>query len=180
MQAVSRYAVGLRFGLITGLLYVLLLFLRYKFFSFTPPSFFYISLITYFIILMMFLITGIARKRELGGYAELQEIFQSIFITILITELSYVLFNFIYMKYVNPGFLENFKETSLAYYKKMGHSPEQIHTEMDSIHALSEGMKPFDLLKGFGTIVVIDSIFGFIFAAIVRRKKPIPVVEPKI
>jgi hypothetical protein len=173
MQPGSRYAIGVRFGLITGLLYAILLFLRYKFLASTPPSFFYISLATYVIVLMMFLFTGIARKKQLGGYAEIQEIFQSIFIAILITELTYVLFNFIYMKYADPGFLERFKSTSLAYYNRMGQTPEQIHTEMDSIHALSEGMKPVDLIKGFGTIVVIDSIFGFIFAAIIRKKRPI-------
>ena len=173
MNPTSKYSLGLRFGLITGFLYVSLLFLRYKFYISTPPSFSLFAIISYFIILMMYLITGILRKKQLGGYAEIKDIFQSIFITILITELFYVLFNFIYLKYADPGFLENFQGSALAYYKKLGYTTEQINMEMKDVRTLTDGMKPEGMIKGFGTIVVIDSIFGFIFAAILRKKKPI-------
>jgi Protein of unknown function (DUF4199) len=179
MQPVSKYTVGVRFGLIAGVLYCIFLFLRYTFFSSAPPSFFYCTVVSYFLILMVYLFTGIARKKELGGYAELREIFQSIFITILITELFYVLFNFIFLKFADPGFLNRFEATSMAYYKKMDMTPEEISTDMKSIKVFSETMKPGGMLKGFGTTVIIDSIFGFIFAAIVRRKKPIQ-AEPKL
>jgi hypothetical protein len=173
MQPVSKYTVGLRFGLITGILYVCLLFIRYKFLASTPRSFYFLALISYLFVLVMYLITGIARKKELGGYAELKEVFQSIFITILITELLYVLFNFVYLKFVEPGFFENFQVTAMAYYKELKYTPDQIDMEMKGVKTLSDAVKPLGLLKGFGTIVVIDSIFGFVFAGIVSRKKPI-------
>ena len=173
MHPSSNYSVGSRFGLITGFLYVGLLFLRYKFFAFTPRSFYFIALVSYLFILLMYLITGIARKKELGGTAEIKEVFKSIFIAILITELMYLLFNFIYLKWVDPGFSGNFQEISQAYYKNLGYSADQLEMEMKAVKLMSDAVKPEGLLKGFGTIIVVDSIFGFIFAAILSKKKPI-------
>jgi hypothetical protein len=173
MRPSSKYSVGPRFGLITGFLYVGLLFLRYKFFAFTPRSFYFAALISYLVILLMYLIAGIARKKELGGSAEIKEIFKSIFIVILVTELMYLLFNFIYLKFVDPGFQGNFHEISLAYYKNLGYSSDQIEMEMKAVKVMSDAVKPEGLLKGFGAIIVVDSIFGFIFAAVLSRKKPI-------
>src|SRR5271169_6223703 len=112
MDPVSKYSIGLRFGFITGLLYAVLLFFRYHFFASSPISFGLFAIVSYFIILMMYLFTGITRKRQLDGYGELKEIFQSIFIAILIAELAYVLFNLIYIKFVEPAFWENFKATT--------------------------------------------------------------------
>jgi hypothetical protein len=115
MTATSKYTVGIRYGVITAFIYMVILFLRYHFFAGSPVSFFLFSMTGYIFILMMYLATGIARKKELGGYGDLKEIFQSIFIAILITELVYILFNFIYFKFVDPVFWENFKAVSLVY-----------------------------------------------------------------
>ena len=80
----------------------------------------YLRMVSYFIILVMYLFTGIARKKELGGYGEMKEIFQSIFIAILITELLYIIFNLIYLKYVDPAFWDKFQRHLMAHYGKDG------------------------------------------------------------
>src|SRR5260370_11858215 len=100
MTPVSRYRIGLRYGFITGLLYFVLLFCRYKFFSSNPRYFVLFAIVSYLIILIMYLITAIARKNELGGYADLKEIFTAVFIVILITELLFIVFNLVYFKIV--------------------------------------------------------------------------------
>jgi Protein of unknown function (DUF4199) len=178
MQPISKYRIGIRFGLITGLLYMVLLFIRNRFFAQNPDHYVYATFVIYFLVLVCLLFAGISRKAELNGYATMQEIFQSIFITILITELCYVLFNLVYLKFVNPGFPDTFKNDALIYFQSQHRSQQEINAGMESVQALMENVKPGGLLKGFGTSVVIDSIFGFIFAAIFRRKKPIP-KEPK-
>src|SRR5882762_3023476 len=124
MIPTSRYTVGLRFGLLTGLLYVVLLFVRYNFFTSNPVSFGLCAIVSYLIILMMYLFTGIARKKELGGYADFKEIFTSIFIAILIAEAVYVIFNLIYLKFVDPSFWDNFRANTLAYLQKKGLTDE--------------------------------------------------------
>ena len=179
MKQTSKHAIGLRYGLTGGILYVVLLLLRYRLFAANPNTFFSAGLVSYLCILIVFLFCGIARKKSLKGQATLQEIFQSIFIAILLTELSYVLFNFIYLKLIDTAFVENFKVSSLLYYKSLNYTPDQIDLEMKGIQTLTDAVKPAGLLKGFGTIVVMDSIFGFIFSAVLNIKKPVS-ANPKL
>jgi len=173
MQTVSKYKNGVRFGLITGLAYIVLLYIRYAYFASNPRSFNFFALATYIFILLMYLITAFGRRKELGGFGTMKEIFQSIFIAILITEFFYVVFNFIYIKYADPSFVENLLSTTRSFYIKLNYTTEQIDMEMKAVKSLSDAIKPEGLLKGFGTIVIIDSIFGFLFAGILSRKKPV-------
>jgi Protein of unknown function (DUF4199) len=167
----SKYSIPLRFGLITGAIYIVLLFVRYKYFASDPVQFGLSALITYVIILMMYVFTGIARKKELGGYGESREIFQSIFIVILITELFYVFFNLIYLKYIDPAFWENLKTRSISYYQGLKMNSEQMDQRMKSFKDIDQQTTPMGLLKGYGFSVIIDSLFGLIIASILRKKK---------
>jgi hypothetical protein len=168
----SKYSIPLRFGLITGVIYIILLFIRYKYFASDPVQFALSALITYVIVITMYVLTGIARKKELGGYGESREIFQSIFIVILITELFYVFFNLIYLKYIDPAFWENLKTTSISYYQHLKMNNEQMDQRMKSFKDIDQQTSPIGLLKGYGFSVIIDSLFGLTIAAILRKKKP--------
>ena len=172
MNQISRSTIGLRFGLLTGLLYMVVLFIRYKHFASSPVSFGLFTLVSYIIILMMFLFTGIARKKELGGYGEYRDIFTSIFIAILIAELFYVVFNLIYFKYIDPAFWDNFKTNTLTYLQKLHSTDAQIDEQMKGFKDMGQQTKPTGLIKGYGFGVIIDSVFGLIFALILRRRKP--------
>jgi hypothetical protein len=173
MRQISKYSVGLRYGLIGGVLYAVLLFCRFKYFSSNPTSYYSFTETSYLIILITLFLAGMARKKELGGFAEMREIFQSIFIAILLLELVYVLFVFIYMKFTDPGFISHFRASSLAYFHQKQLTDKDIDERIKGIESITEETKPSGLVIGFGTAVVVDSVFGFIFAAILRRKKPI-------
>jgi len=173
MNPSSKYIIGIRFGLLTGAIYILLLFVRYHFSSSNPIFIVVFATISYLIILLFFLVTGIARKKELGGFAETREIFQSIFIAILITELFYVLFNLIYFRFIDPAFWDHFRSTTLAFMEKAGLTQDEIDEKMKSFKDAGQQTSPLGLLKGYGTSVVVDSIFGLIFAALLRKKKPV-------
>lgn len=179
MQPTSKYSMGLRYGLITGLVYAILLFLRYNFFAGGPISLGIFSLISYLIVLGLFLVAGMSRKKELLGYADFKDIFRTIFIVILITEAVYVIFNAIYLKYVDPSFFDNFKSTTRNFLEKSGLTQDQIDDKMKSFDDSNKQMSTMGLLKGFGSWVVIDSIIGMIYAAILRKKKDI-FEEPKL
>jgi hypothetical protein len=172
MTTVSKYRIGLRYGFITGLLYFILLFCRFKFFSSNPRYFVVCAVVSYLIILMMYLFTAIARKNELGGYADLKEIFTSVFIVILITELVFIIFNLVYFKIVDPAFWENFQASTRSKLQ-MAHIPqEQIEQEMKSFKDMENQSSPGNLIKGYGISVVMDSVFGLIFAIILRKQNP--------
>jgi Protein of unknown function (DUF4199) len=172
MNPTSKYKVGIRYGWIAGLTYVVLLFCRFRFFGSDTTSYFSFTLASYILILFIFFFAGIARKKELGGFAHVREIFQSIFISILITELIYVFFVLLYMKFIDPGFMNQFRNSALAYFQKMGLAKSDLDIRMQGIDSLADQVKPAGLVKGFGTAVVIDSIFGFMFAFILRKSKP--------
>lgn len=177
MNPVSNYKIGLRFGLFTGLIYIILLFVRYHFAASNPILIGVFTLLTYLVILILFLFTGIARKKELGGSGEMNEIFRSIFIAILITELFYVSFNLVYFKFIDPAFWDNFKANSLSIMEKAGLTKEEIDEKMKGFKDFGQETKPMELIKGYGTGVVVDSIFGLIFAAILRKKKSVNISE---
>jgi Protein of unknown function (DUF4199) len=179
MQPISKYSMGLRYGLITGLAYAILLFFRYKFFAGSPIALAIFSMVSYLIILGLYLFAGISRKKELVGYADFKDIFRTIFIVIIITEAVYVIFNAIYLKYVDPAFFDNFKSTTRNFLEKSGLTQDQIDERMKSFDDSGKQMTPMSLLKGFGSWVVIDSIIGMIYAAILRKKKDI-FEEPKL
>lgn len=173
MDKESKYYIGLRFGLLTGVIYVVLLFIRYRYVASSPVQFSFFAMATYIIILMLYLFAGIARKKQLGGYGDMKEIFQAIFIVILITELFYIIFSLVYLKWIDPLFWENFKTISRIYYEKEKLSVEQMEQAMKGFKDVDQETKPMGLLKGYGYSVIIDSLFGFIIASIVRKKNPI-------
>jgi len=173
MQEVFKYRVGLRFGLITGLLYAILLFLRYRIFDSNPVSFGVCTAVSYLIILLLYSFAGIAQKKELGGYGEMKDIFQAIFIAILIAEMAYVIFNFIYLKYIDPSFWDIYRSRSLLYYHSVNLTDAQIDQIMKNLKDVDKETRPFGLLKGYGFAVVVDSIFGLIVAAVLKKRKPV-------
>lgn len=172
MTPVSKNRIGLRYGLITGLLYFILLFCRFRFFSFDPRYFVLSAVVSYFIILIMYLFTAIARRNELGGYADLKELFTAVFIVILITELVYIIFNLVYFKVVDPAFWDHFQASTRMALQK-AHVPEdQIDQQTKSFKDMENQSSAGNLIKGYGFSVVIDSVFGLIFAIILRKQNP--------
>lgn len=177
MNANSKYDQAVRYGLITGFIYIVLLFLRYHFTASNPIFFGLLAIVSYVVILVLFLFTGIMRKKQLGGSAEMKVIFQAIFITILITELCYVLFNWVYFKFIDPTFWEKLRAASLDIIEKAKLPQDQIDEKMKSFKDVDQQTKPLGLIKGYGTSVVVDSIFGLLFASILRTKKPVIISE---
>lgn len=173
MEKKVDYKIGVRFGLITGLVYILLLFLRYNVFASSPLSFGLIAIFSYIVVLVLYLFAGLARRKQEGGFASFKEIFQTIFITIIITELVYVIFNLIYLKLIDPSFFDKFQETTRNFFEKSNMTEEQIDKQMEKFNDADKQLSPLNLLKGLGIWIVVDSVFGIIYAAILRKKKDI-------
>ncbi len=171
MQPTSKFRTGIRFGIMTALLYIVLLFIRYRFFSSNPLAFVGAGGITFIAVLVMYLLAGIARKKELNGYATFRDILQTIFVCILITELAFVVFNGIYLKYVDPAFWENFKGGARAFFEKAGMSDADVDKQMKMLDEQGSQMTVPVLVRNFGMYVIVDSIVGMIYASILRKKK---------
>jgi hypothetical protein len=172
MDRDSKYYIGLRFGLLAGLIYAVLLYIRYRYFASNPIQFSLFATATYIVVLIMYVFAGVARKKQLGGMGEMKDIFQSIFIVILIAEFVFIIFNLVYLKLLDPLFWENFKTTSQIYYQNQKLNTEQMEQAMKGLKDVDQQTKPMGLIKGYGYSVIVDSLFGFIIASAVRKKKP--------
>lgn len=169
----GKYSLGVAFGLITGLIYIVLLLIRYNFFAYSPVAYNSFALGAYIIILFLFFITGYKRKKQLGQYAETKEIFLTIFIAILITEGIYVLFNYIYLAYIDPDFLLKYLQTTQAFLAGKGMDASGIEEKMTQLKNQSNSINNIGFsLIGWALWVIIDGIIGLIFSLALRKPKP--------
>src|SRR4051812_47178176 len=109
MQHESNISHGVKWGIIIGVVYCFLLWLRYS----TGASNLMIlgtwTFVGYAIVLALLLVSGFLLRKKLGGYVELKEVFKILFLSVLIYEFFYTIFNFIYMKYIDPAFFDRLR-----------------------------------------------------------------------
>lgn len=172
-ESPKPYALGIKFGLLTGVVYVVLLLIRYLFLASDPRLFSGSIMLSYLIILGCFAVAGIARRKALGGYAEIREIFGTIFIVILIAEVFYLVFNYIYLNYINPEFFQHYTNTVVGYLESSGTDLSRIREQMDNLEAQNEQKRTLlDNLRLFATSVVIDGVFGLVISLVIRKPRP--------
>ena len=169
---------GLTFGVIIGLIYCVSLFLRYNMLSSGVIMIGLIALLFYFGVIGMLFFCGIKRRNELGGYIDLKNAFQTIFVAILVAELIYTIFNFIYLKFVDPGYFDKMKTTMEAFLERTVKDDEKREEALDKFRERFDKQKTWSLtikgiLLGYLMWVAITGVFGFIAALIIRKNKPV-------
>jgi hypothetical protein len=168
---------GITFGLIIGLIYCISLFLRYNMAS-SPIMIGVIAFIFYLVALGMLVFCGITRRKQLGGFIDLKDAFQTIFVAILIAELIYLAFNIIYLKYIDPNYFEKFMTSMQNWVDNSSMSEEQKEKTMDQIKSSMEkqkerGMTIGGIALGYLLWVAITGVFGLIISLIVRKRRPV-------
>ena len=169
---------GLLFGLIIGLIYCISLFLRYNMVSSGVIMVGLITFLFYLVIIGMLVFCGLKRRKELGGYIELKDAFQTIFIAILIAELIYTAFNIIYLKFIDPGYFEKFQATMESFFEKTIKDDSKREEAIDKLREQMEkqkvkGLSFQGIIIGYLMWVAITGVFGFIVALIIRKKPPV-------
>ncbi len=173
----TNASTGLRFGLIAGLVYCLSLFVRYNFTSTNPITLGAVALLFYLGVLAVLVFCGLARRKEFGGYLELKDAFQTLFIAVLVAELVYAIFNFIYLTYIDPGYLDELKASIIAFIEDMSIDEDKKQQQIEDIE--KSFAKQIDRSSGMGLVfsylisVAITGICALIIALIIRRKKPV-------
>ena len=172
MKPTSNYATGIKFGIAAGITYMLMLVLRYMFFAVNPLVLSIAAFLGYLSLVIFMIVAARYRKKELGGYADVKQLFQTIFIVILIGEVCYSLFNYIYLTYIDPHFLERFVQNTQEWMERMKLPEDKMDQMKESLEAQkSTSIKT--ILLGFAQFIVIDSIIGLIIAFIMKKKKPL-------
>lgn len=171
----SKFSLGIKYGVITAIVYVILLLLQYLFCSYSPIIFTGAKIISFVIIIVLFLLAGLAQRKKLGGYGEVKEIFQAIFITILFAEVAYIIFSYIYLNIIDPKFMERFTDILLGFLSERKDTMPAGEYEKQ-VKVLMESKNDFALIPNMISIlvrsIVIDSLIGLIISFILKRKNP--------
>ena len=153
MKEKSIGAIGLRWGLIIGVIYCLLLFARYTLGEKNPLIFGVLSFVSYMAVLVLLLVLGFHLRKKMGGYIELKEVFKGLFYAVLVFELMYAIFNFVYVKYINPEFFLNLRNAS----EEMMQDSKQSQADIDRMLAgidVDAGQKN-DHFRSFEIMVIL-------------------------
>lgn len=165
---------GLAYGIIIGLVYVLILFWRWT--SATNLiKFGLITLVGYIIILALMFIEASQRRKINGGFIDLKNLFQTLFISVLIFEFFYSLYNFIHLKYIDPTVVDRMRAGIEEMLDKAGSSMSDTDKEK-AIGRIEDIKKATDLpqvIKSYLSSIAISGVFALLISAIIKKKKPV-------
>lgn len=138
---------------------------------------YYVLLFTGFLAYMVLvgIFAGRIRKAN-GGFISFKDIFGAIFIMMLISSFIYFIYSFIYFKFIDPEFIDKMKNGTLTWMEKMKVSEDQLEKTIKKFDDQAAESKNFSFGKnviGFLSNVVLNSLFGLIVAAIVKKNKPV-------
>lgn len=171
MSESFTYKTGLKWGIAGALLYIILLYFRYVHFATDPVTFGGFASLSYIVILVFFFFAARARRKQGNGLASFRDIFQSILLTILITELGYAIFNLIYLHYIKPDFFLVFKEKTRVLLQKANLEKEKIDIQLSTFDNIAKQYTLANIAKGFGMWILIDCIFGVIYSSLLKKTK---------
>lgn len=171
----SRFAIPIRYGLMAGFIAMFL----------TTVGFLYVLKASYFGFLgvtlllpfvssiIIYILAGIKQRTAMGGYINIKDAFQAIFVVILISTIISSVYGVIYAKFIDPECMERMKEATLAFFEKAKMPQASIDEQMKKIDDQVNGsLSPGKLLYSFASSVVLQSIVGLICALIIKKERP--------
>lgn len=167
----KKYSVGIIYGVIGAIIYTILLYIRYTKFATDPGTFGFFSTGSYIAILVFFFFAARARKMQTGGIATFKEIFQSLLLTILITEFGYAVFNLVYLHKINPLFFDQFRENTKLMLTKAGFDKDRMELQLSGFDNMKTQYTIANIVKGLGMWMLIDCIFGVIYSSVLKKTK---------
>lgn len=174
MKENKNIPAAITYGVIIGLVYVLILFWRWS--SATNlMKFGLISLVGFLIILILMLVEAYQIRKLNNGYIDLKKLFQALFISVLIFEFFFSAYNFIHLKYIDPQIGDRMKEGFQEIFDKVGDKMSDSDKEK-MLERTGDIKKATDLpqmIKSYLSSVAITGIFALIISAIVKKKKPV-------
>ncbi len=170
---INKNAIPVRWGIIIGLASCVLSTIDLMFLSTSFIPFMACFALAFIITVILFGVVGKMQRKAMGGYITLKEAFRAIFIVILISTAISTVYGIIYTKFIDPDVMIRIKTMTLEFMEKF-HAPQDklddTAKQMDEQSA--NGLKPGTILYQFFKTIIWYSIFGFIVAAIVSKKKP--------
>lgn len=173
-QPASTDAVALKWGIITALVTVILSTVMLMFMTDSMMTFWVFSIVLLAVPIILYGIGAAQQRKALGGYIELKEAFRAVFIMILINVVVSTIYGYIYKEFIDPEYIDRLR-TAMTNFIDNAKIPKDKADEM--YQQFDQKMSQQSSLKAtFMNIliqIIVYSIFGFIIAAIVKKKRPV-------
>jgi len=170
----NRFAIPVKWGILVGVISIVLTTVNFMFLISNYMLFLICSTLIYIIAIVLYGIAGAQQRKAMGGYISFKEAFQAIFIVILISSFISTVYGILYVQVIDPGVTDTLKARTLAFMQRMN-APEEkldeVSTAFDT--EVARSLRPGRLLFSFAKQLVWQSIFGFVCALIVKRKRPV-------
>lgn len=172
-QTVDSGAHGIKWGLIIGVVYAVLVFLRYRLGTSNVMFFSILTFLGFIATMILLFYSGWKLRQENGGWIEMREAFKAMFIAVLIFEALFMLMTLVYLKYIDPNFFEKLREsteTMLLTANTPQRDIDNMLNNMDQLQTQYSQISIFDFLKTYLYSVGITGLFALLFAYIIKRK----------
>lgn len=174
-QPQNKFAIAIRYGLMAGFIAMFLTTINYLYFLKIHFMLFSATGILGIIIsITLYFIAAKKQRHLLGGFISVKDAFQVIFIVILISLFISTVYGIIYTKFIDPDCLVRMKESMLHFFEGIKSMPqESIDEQMKRMdETIASSQTPAKLMFSFASAIILNSIFGFIVALIVKKERP--------
>ena len=170
----KNVSIGITYGVIIGLIYVILLFFRWS----AATDFIKLGLYTFasFLILLALLFFEAHQRRKLeGGFIDLKSLFQTLFISVIIFELFYSIYTYIHLTYIDPTIGDRMREGMQEMFDKVGDrmSDDDKEKALERMGDIKKATQLPQMIKSYLSAVALSGILSLIVAAIMKKKKPV-------
>ena len=157
----KNVSIGVTFGVVIGLIYVILLFVRWMSAE-SIIRFGLLAAVNYVLVLGLLVYEAIYRRKQEGGFISLKDVFQTLFISVLIFELFYAVYNFVYLKYIDPEVINRMKEAMKEMMEKFKVPDDDMQKSMQKFDEFDNATQLGQVIKGYFTGVAISGVCAFI------------------
>jgi hypothetical protein len=173
-EPVSKYAIAIRYGFLLGFISMFLKTISYLYLL--NWNFFVFGIGRFFMIitpLVFYVLVSIKTRNFLKSNINIKDIFQKVFIVILISLTINSLYGIFYVKFIDTNCLVREKSAMLEFFVQKKAPQEVIDEQIRKIqYAIDNGPTISEFIYSHMQDIINHSIFGFIVALIVSRKKP--------
>jgi len=172
-QPADKFGIAIRYGLLTGFVSIFLYTVNYLYLLKAGYGYFLIvGMLSFFVTIAFYVIAATKQRKAMGGFIEIKDAFQVIFVVILISVIMKLIYEVIYVKYIDPGSVERTKEAFITFMERFtkGQNSDEMRAKMEETSKGGMSVKAF--IFQFCSSVIGNSIAGLLVALIVKRTRP--------
>lgn len=152
------------------MLYAILLFWRWSNAS-SPFAIGIVAFCSYLIIITALFYESHFTKKKNGGFITMKELFKPLFISVLIFELFYTVYNFIHYKYIDPNIIAKMKTGAAEAFARMGNimSEKDKQDAINKYDTLIQYTQPLKMLQSYITSIAVSGSIAALVAFIMKK-----------